>query len=103
MVVVVVVVRVVAVPAVGMVGVAVWVAAVVVATAVVEGEAMVATSTLGRVVVAIPGPTRARTRPRTHARTRTHAHARTHALFANLRVVVVKGTCEHHHFPNDTK
>jgi hypothetical protein len=35
---------------VGVVGVAVWVAAVVVAKAVVEGEAMVVTSTLGRVM-----------------------------------------------------
>jgi hypothetical protein len=45
---VVVVVRVVAVSAVGVVGVAVWVAAM---AAVVEGEAMVVTSTQGRVVV----------------------------------------------------
>ncbi len=37
--------------AVGVVGVAVWVAAVVVAVTVVVGEAMVATSTLGRVVM----------------------------------------------------
>ncbi len=49
--VVVVVVRVVAVSEVGAVRVAVWVAAVVVAAAVVEGEAMVVTSTLGMVVV----------------------------------------------------
>jgi hypothetical protein len=42
---------VVAVSVVGVVGVAVWVAAMVVATAVLEGEAMVVTSTLGWVMV----------------------------------------------------